>query len=108
MRAINIEWDTDGNQEVFEDLPKEIEIPEWMTDEDQISDYLTDKTGFCHLGFVLEGDADDENVSLDEKSAICEKCGHDLGLHNDVFQAFGEFVVCPSCSHIVDVNEEIA
>lgn len=105
MRAINIEWDTDGDQEVFEDLPKKIEIPEWMTDEEEISDYISDQTGFCHFGFELE---DDANVSLDEKSVICEKCGHDLGLHNDVFQTFGEFVVCPSCSHIVDVNEEIA
>ena len=52
MKAINILWDTDG-EEV--NLPNEIEIPDWVDkeDEDEISDYLSDKTGFCHLGFEL-------------------------------------------------------
>lgn len=50
MKAINIEWDTDG-EEVS--LPTEIEIPEDMTDEEEISDYLSDVTGFCHFGFEL-------------------------------------------------------
>jgi hypothetical protein len=53
MRAINIEWDTDGEDI---DLPTEIEIPEGMTDEDEISDYLSDETGFCHYGFELAED----------------------------------------------------
>jgi len=47
-KAYNIEWDTDG-QEV--DLPKEIEIPENILYEEDVSDYLTEKTGFCHKGF---------------------------------------------------------
>lgn len=50
MRAYNIKWDTDG-EEV--NLPNEIEIPEGMTDEEEISDYLSDVTGFCHEGFSL-------------------------------------------------------
>lgn len=53
MKAINILWDTDSNQEVLKQLPKEIEIPSDITDEDAISDYITDKTGFCHKGFEL-------------------------------------------------------
>ena len=52
MKAINILWDTDG-EEV--NLPNEIEIPDWVDKEndDEISDYLSDKTGFCHFGYEL-------------------------------------------------------
>ena len=50
MKAINIQWDTDGENI---SLPTEIDIPEGMTDEEQISDYISDKTGFCHYGFEL-------------------------------------------------------
>ena len=52
MKAINILWDTDG-EEV--NLPNEIEIPDWVDkeDDDAISDYLSDETGFCHFGFEL-------------------------------------------------------
>lgn len=52
MKAINIKWDTDG-EEV--NLPNEIEIPDWVDkeDDDEISDYLSDVTGFCHFGFEL-------------------------------------------------------
>ena len=53
MRAIHIKWDTDGDMEILKELPTEIEIPEDMTDEDDISDYLSDKTGYCHMGFDL-------------------------------------------------------
>lgn len=52
MKAINIEWDFDTEEEL-EDLPTEIEIPDGMTDEEEISDYITDETGFCHFGFEL-------------------------------------------------------
>lgn len=50
MKAINIKWDTDGEKI---DLPTEIEIPEGMIDGDEISDYISDTTGFCHDGFDL-------------------------------------------------------
>lgn len=50
MKAVNIIWDTDGE---YVELPTEIEIPNGMTDEDEISDYITDETGFCHCGFEL-------------------------------------------------------
>lgn len=50
MKAINILWDTDGEKI---ELPTEIDIPEGLTDEEEISDYISDKTGFCHYGFDL-------------------------------------------------------
>ena len=58
MKAINIIWDVD-NKEDLNILPSEIEIPEDMIDEtgevddDEISDYLSDVTGFCHKGYEL-------------------------------------------------------
>ena len=52
MKAINIEWDVD-NEEDLEMLPTEIDIPDGMENEDEISDYLSDVTGFCHKGFYL-------------------------------------------------------
>lgn len=53
MKAINIKWDTDGDMEVLRQLPTEIEIPDGITDEEEISDHLSDETGFCHCGFDL-------------------------------------------------------
>lgn len=61
MKAVNIKWDTDGDLELLQKLPKEIEIPECLIDEDtdkdeyeeEISDYISDVTGFCHYGFEL-------------------------------------------------------
>ncbi len=50
--AINIQWDVDDNEDL-ECLPQKVKIPEGMTDDDEISDYLSDLTGFCHYGFSL-------------------------------------------------------
>ena len=52
LKAINIIWDVD-NKKDLKHLPTEIIIPEGMTDEDDISDYISDETGFCHDGFEL-------------------------------------------------------
>ena len=53
MKATNIKWDVDFEEDL-EFLPIEIEIPNGMTDEDDISDYISNETGFCHFGFDLE------------------------------------------------------
>lgn len=53
MKAVCIIWDVDYEEDL-ELLPKEIEIPDGMMDEDEISDYLSDTTGYCHKGFYLE------------------------------------------------------
>ena len=53
MKAINIKWDTDGDIELLQALPTQMEIPEDMTDEEEISEYLSDEIGFCHYGFEL-------------------------------------------------------
>lgn len=54
MKAINIEWDIDGDIELLRELPTEMEIPKGMINVDEISDYLSDETGYCHMGFELE------------------------------------------------------
>ena len=63
LKAINIKWDTDGDKEVFNDLPTEMIVPdelEKMYKKDreyaleEISDWLSDETGFCHSGFEIE------------------------------------------------------
>ena len=60
MKAIKIRWDIDYDDNG--DLPMEIEIPENIvkeaTDEDGIddeviSDYITNLTGYCHQGFEI-------------------------------------------------------
>ena len=58
MKAVNIKWDTDGDIDVLDELPNEVEIPDYLiTDEDDllddISDWLSDEYGFCHFGFEL-------------------------------------------------------
>lgn len=73
MRTNKIEWDTDGDKEVFESLPQEVELPdrfnrENYTDDhgdvdetswcEDIGDFLSDTYGFCHSGFVMEMDTE--------------------------------------------------
>lgn len=52
LKAINIMWDVDYGQDGTL-LPTEIEIPAGMVDQDEITDYLSDVTGFCHEGYTL-------------------------------------------------------
>lgn len=52
LKATNILWDTDYDDDG--ELPTEIDIPEGMTNEDEISDYLSEVTGYCNQGYVLE------------------------------------------------------
>ena len=66
MKAKNIQWDIDFDDfdPEVDELPTEIEIPEGMTDEDEISDYISEQTGFCHLGFSLDNEESDKIASL--------------------------------------------
>lgn len=64
MKAVNIQWDTDDEEwgdtiisdviyMLADELPTEVEIPKGMTDEEEISDWLSNEFGFCHNGFEL-------------------------------------------------------
>ena len=57
LKAVDIKWDVTDDDidesddeacEILESLPTEMNIPEGMTDPDEISDWLSDETGFCH------------------------------------------------------------
>ena len=50
MKATNIIWDVDFEEEL-ELLPTEIEIPEGIYFEDDVSDYISYVTGYCNMGF---------------------------------------------------------
>lgn len=54
MKATNIIWDVDDERDL-EALPTEIAIPAELEEksDDEVSDYLSDVTGFCHKGYVL-------------------------------------------------------
>ena len=62
MKAVDIQWDVQDDDEltaaeistILEKLPTEIDLPDGMEDEDEIGDYLSDMTGFCHFWFDLE------------------------------------------------------
>ena len=49
--AVNIKWDTDG--EDIEYLPERVSIPFFVYD-DEIADYLSDEYGYCVFGFDIE------------------------------------------------------
>lgn len=53
MKVTNIDWDTDGDKELKASLPQEMDVPDNMS-LDEISDYISDKVGFCHNGFTLQ------------------------------------------------------
>ena len=52
MKAIGILWDI-GSPDALNQLPTEVNIPPQLKTEEDISDYLSDLTGFCHKGFRL-------------------------------------------------------
>lgn len=62
LKAINIKWDTDGDMEISNELPTEMIIPDELEEMykkdreyalEEISDLLSDETGFCHDGFKV-------------------------------------------------------
>lgn len=71
LKAINIKWDTDGDEEVLQSLPTEMIIPEELEDcyssdkeyaMEEISDWLSDETGFCHYEFEIVREITKESV----------------------------------------------
>lgn len=56
LYACNIDWDIDEEDDDGSiTLPQEIQIPDDIdqSDDDAISDWLSDEFGFCHKGFEL-------------------------------------------------------
>ena len=51
--AVDIVWDTDGEDEEDLGLPSRVEIP-FFVDDDEIADFLSDEYGYCVFGFNIE------------------------------------------------------
>ncbi len=58
----NIEWDTDGDKEVFDSLPQEVILPDYLIpsnyeseDEylDEVGNWLIKEYEFCHKKFGM-------------------------------------------------------
>ena len=54
MKAFNIRWDADPT--IAQSLPKEIDIPRKVKIKgvDAISRYVSDQTGYSHMGFAIK------------------------------------------------------
>ena len=89
MKAINIKWDVD-NEEDLEFLPAEIELPDGI-EADEIEDYLSNVTGFCHKGYELEAYMDKRvEYLLDE----IEKLGFDIEHIDEDEYMIGKYSPC--------------
>ena len=71
LKVIKIKWDTDEDEEVFNELPTEMIIPDNLEELykkdreyalEEISDYISNETGFCHAGFEVVKEITKESV----------------------------------------------
>lgn len=69
MKAVNIDWDVDEIEDL-DYLPTEIEIPKRLKEIEEISDYISDETGFCHKGFKIIEEREGYYMS----NEICKGC----------------------------------
>lgn len=66
MKATNILWDTDGDTEALENLPKEVHLPDKFTEKDieEIADWLSDTYEVCPSAFFIREDTDTDEDTL--------------------------------------------
>lgn len=62
MKIFDIKWDTDGEDV---ELPTEMDVPDDLYD-DEIADYLSDKTGFC----VNSWESDTRKICVDYELTV--------------------------------------
>ena len=94
LKAINIKWDTSDEEwndtltssminAIADNLPTEVNIPEELikgydgtnldTYYPDISDWLSDKYGFCHYGFEIEGKDEDIKIRKGDENMVLIK-----------------------------------
>lgn len=94
LKAINIKWDTSDEEwndtltssminAIADNLPTEVNIPEELikgydgtnldTYYSDISDWLSDKYGFCHCGFEIEGKDEDIKIRKGDENMLLIK-----------------------------------
>ena len=52
--AVNIEWDTDGEDDSPYDLPTEVKMPRDYDRDSEVADYLSDTYGYCVVSCGVE------------------------------------------------------
>lgn len=79
--AYDIQWETDYEEDK-DNLPTEIEIPDNITEESDITEYLSDVTGYLHNGYKLKTESiedevqesnDIKTISLSEAKQRCKE-----------------------------------
>ena len=78
--ATNIDWETDGDDEVKKELPKKVEIPQDVT-EDTVADWLSDKYGWLVNSVSITENAND-TVDKKPNCVIFYLNGKELGGHD--------------------------
>ena len=78
--AANIDWETDGDDEVKKELPKKVEIPQDVT-EDTVADWLSDKYGWLVNSVSITENAND-TVDKKPNCVIFYLNGKELGGHD--------------------------
>ncbi len=93
MKAIGIEWDVDFPEDL-DILPQEILIPDGIQDVDEISDYISDYTGFCHISlYSVQINSSINNIKL---SGLLKWLGYNAGGKHRIVFSLGknEDVTC--------------
>ena len=111
MKAINIKWDVDFDKDL-KDLPKEIDIPSEITDVEEISDYLTEQTGFCHKGFELVYPQDKKTESDTENTGNRLVKFVDLFEENNMIPRYGillpdKTIICFCCGGVIEPEDYV-
>ena len=98
MKAINILWDSEPDENL-DDLPTEIHIPDELLDagDDRITDYLSDETGWCVLGW--DGPVPDDYQARDIYDGVT---GYGLYLNADETEQ-----IVKACAEREDMANEI-
>lgn len=61
MKAFNIEWNVEFDNDI-DALPNEMYIPDDIEDMDEIADFISNATGYCHYCFELTDIPKNNNV----------------------------------------------
>ena len=88
--AHDIRWDTDGDMKLFKTLPQEIEIPDEVWEDydngndDALSNYVSDVTGFCFFLFEVRTEKIKEEIDMTNTSiSIYDRIQIGDIFHND-------------------------
>lgn len=111
LKAINIKWDTDGDKEMLNELPTEMIISDELEEMykkdkeyalEEISDWLSDETGFCHAGFELKKMITKESVENELYDFFNDKMETDDAPEIDRVRRFEETLVTIDNGIVID------